>query len=198
MEDQHDIYVLEISSFQLDRCFNFKPDVAVLLNITPDHLDRYEYKFENYIASKFRMFQNADAKTPCIFWSDDEVIKSNLHKIPFAAALKRVSFHEPADAYISSDKIHFEGAEVILADAPLKGPHNAINMSVAMLAAHEAGVSYEQILASLPRRVLHALMARSQMSLELAECKSAIVMPGIRVLLQTQTAQLVTEERIKM
>jgi len=150
MEDQHDIYVLEISSFQLDRCFNFKPDVAVLLNITPDHLDRYEYKFENYIASKFRMFQNADAKTPCIFWSDDEVIKSNLHKIPFAAALKRVSFHEPADAYISSDKIHFEGAEVILADAPLKGPHNAINMSVAMLAAHEAGVSYEQILASLP------------------------------------------------
>ena len=150
MEDQHDIYVLEISSFQLDRCFNFKPDVAVLLNITPDHLDRYEYKFENYIASKFRMFQNADAKTPCIFWSDDEVIKSNLHKIPSAAALKRVSFHEPADAYISSDKIHFEGAEVILADAPLKGPHNAINMSVAMLAAHEAGVSYEQILASLP------------------------------------------------
>lgn len=150
MEDEHEIYVLEISSFQLDRCFNFKPDVAVLLNITPDHLDRYEYKFENYIASKFRMFQNADAKTPCIFWSDDEVIKSNLSKIPSAAALKRVSFHVPADAYITSDKIQFDGAELVLADAPLKGPHNAINMSVAMLAAHEAGVSYAQILASLP------------------------------------------------
>jgi UDP-N-acetylmuramoylalanine--D-glutamate ligase len=150
MEDQHDIYVLEISSFQLDRCFEFKPDVAVLLNITPDHLDRYEYKFENYIASKFRIFQNADAHTPCIFWTDDEVITTNINQIPSSAALKRVSFQEPADAYITSDKIQFDGAELLLADAPLKGPHNAINMSVAMLAAHEAGVSYAQILASLP------------------------------------------------
>jgi UDP-N-acetylmuramoylalanine--D-glutamate ligase len=150
MEDEHEIYVLEISSFQLDRCFNFKPDVAVLLNITPDHLDRYEYKFENYIASKFRMFQNADANTPCIFWADDEVVTANLSQIPPSASLKRVSFHVPADAYITSDKIQFDGAELVLADAPLKGPHNAINMSVAMLAAHEAGVSYAQILASLP------------------------------------------------
>jgi UDP-N-acetylmuramoylalanine--D-glutamate ligase len=150
MEDQHDIYVLEISSFQLDRCFEFKPDVAVLLNITPDHLDRYEYKFENYIASKFRIFQNADAHTPCIFWTDDEVITTNLNLLPSSANLKRVSFQEPADAYITSDKIQFDGAELLLADAPLKGPHNAINMSVAMLAAHEAGVSYAQILASLP------------------------------------------------
>ena len=150
MEDQHDIYVLEISSFQLDRCFEFKPDVAVLLNITPDHLDRYEYKFENYIASKFRIFQNADAHTPCIFWTDDEVITANLNQIPSSAAMKRVSFNGPADAYITSDKIQFDGTELLLADAPLKGPHNAINMSVAMLAAHEAGVSYAQILASLP------------------------------------------------
>ncbi|MFL0299080.1 UDP-N-acetylmuramoyl-L-alanine--D-glutamate ligase [Aquirufa novilacunae] len=150
MEDKHDIYVLEISSFQLDRCFEFKPDVAVLLNITPDHLDRYEYKFENYIASKFRIFQNADAHTSCIFWTDDEVITANLNQIPSSAAIKRVSFNGPADAYISSDKIQFDGAELLLADAPLKGPHNAINMSVAMLAAHEAGVSYAQILASLP------------------------------------------------
>ncbi|MEY3956904.1 MAG: UDP-N-acetylmuramoyl-L-alanine--D-glutamate ligase, partial [Bacteroidota bacterium] len=140
MEDQHDIYVLEISSFQLDRCFEFKPDVAVLLNITPDHLDRYEYKFENYIASKFKIFQNADAHTPCIFWTDDEVITANLNQIPSSAAMKRVSFNGPA----------FDGTELLLADAPLKGPHNAINMSVAMLAAHEAGVSYAQILASLP------------------------------------------------
>ena len=150
MEDQHDIYVLEISSFQLDRCFEFKPDVAVLLNITPDHLDRYEYKFENYIASKFRIFQNADAHTSCIFWTDDEVITANLNKFPSSAALKRVSFNGPADAYITSDKIQFDGATLLLADAPLKGPHNAINMSVAMLAAHEAGVSFAQILASLP------------------------------------------------
>ena len=150
MENQHDIYVLEISSFQLDRCIQFKPDVAVLLNITPDHLDRYEYQFENYIASKFRMFQNADATTSCIFWTDDQVIQSNLAKIPASATLKTVSFQQKADAYITTDNIQFDGASLALVDAPLKGPHNAINMAVAMLAAHEAGVSYEQMLKSLP------------------------------------------------
>lgn len=150
MEDQHDVYVLEISSFQLDRCFQFKPDVAVLLNITPDHLDRYEYKFENYIASKFRIFQNADAKTSCVFWADDEVIQSNLAKIPASTTFKTVSFQQKAHAYITAEKIQFDGAELLLADAPLKGPHNAINMAVAMLAAHEAGVAYTQILQSLP------------------------------------------------
>jgi UDP-N-acetylmuramoylalanine--D-glutamate ligase len=150
MEDQHDIYVLEISSFQLDRCFQFKPDVAVLLNITPDHLDRYEYKFENYIASKFRIFQNADARTSCILWADDEVLKANLAKISARECVKTVSFNTKADAYITADKIQFEGAELNLADAPLKGPHNAINMAVAMLAAHEAGVTFTQILKSLP------------------------------------------------
>ncbi len=150
MEDLHDVYVLEISSFQLDRCFQFKPDVAVLLNITPDHLDRYEYQFENYIASKFRMFQNADASTSCIFWADDEVIQSNLAKIPESANLKTVSFQQKAHAFITSDSIQFDGATLTLADAPLKGPHNAINMAVAMLAAHEAGVSFDQIFQSLP------------------------------------------------
>lgn len=151
MEDLHDVYVLEISSFQLDRCFQFKPDVAVLLNITPDHLDRYEYKFENYIASKFRMFQNADASTSCVFWADDEVIKANVSTIPASASLKTVSFHtKAADAYITAKSIQFDDATLTLADAPLKGPHNAINMAVAMLAAHEAGVGYAQILNSLP------------------------------------------------
>jgi UDP-N-acetylmuramoylalanine--D-glutamate ligase len=150
MEDEHDIYVLEISSFQLDRCFQFKPDVAVLLNITPDHLDRYEYKFENYIASKFRIFQNADASTSCVFWADDQVVNANLAKMAASAQLKTVSFHTKADAYITEDKIQFEGAELVLADAPLKGPHNAINMAVAMLAAHEAGLTFTQILNSLP------------------------------------------------
>ena len=150
MEGQHDIYVLEISSFQLDRCFQFKPDVAVLLNITPDHLDRYEYKFENYIASKFRIFQNADASTSCVFWADDQVVKANLAKLAASAQVKTVSFNTQSDAYITEDKIQFKGAELVLADAPLKGPHNAINMAVAMLAAHEAGLTFTQILKSLP------------------------------------------------
>jgi UDP-N-acetylmuramoylalanine--D-glutamate ligase len=149
MEDQHEVYVLEISSFQLDRCFKFKPDVAVLLNITPDHLDRYDYQFENYIASKFRIFQNADALTSSVFWADDEVIKSHITKIPAGTHLKTVSFQPNADAYITAEKIQFNGTALDLADAPLKGPHNAINMAIAALAAHEAGISFEKILASL-------------------------------------------------
>ena len=122
--------------------------VAVLLNITPDHLDRYEYQFENYIASKFRMFQNADATTSCVLWADDEVIKAKIAHLAASTKLKTVSFYTKADAYITADSIQFDGAALTLADAPLKGPHNAINMAVAMLAAHEAGVSFEQILQS--------------------------------------------------
>jgi len=91
LENTYDYFVLEVSSFQLDRCFSFQPDVAVLLNITPDHLDRYEYKFENYIFSKFRMFQNATEKTTCIYWADDEVIKQHLGRIP-ATQQKRSAF----------------------------------------------------------------------------------------------------------
>jgi UDP-N-acetylmuramoylalanine--D-glutamate ligase len=78
------------------------------------------------------------------------VLKANLAKISASACVKTVSFKQNADAYITADKIQFEGVDLNLADAPLKGPHNAINMAVAMLAAHEAGVSYAQILTSLP------------------------------------------------
>ncbi|MHA8070589.1 UDP-N-acetylmuramoyl-L-alanine--D-glutamate ligase [Aquirufa ecclesiirivi] len=147
MENQHDYYVLEISSFQLDRCFHFTPDVAVLLNITPDHLDRYEYQFENYIQSKFRIFQNAKPQTTCIFWSDDPVWQSHANSMPHQAQVKTISFdNEQADMLIRPDEIkgssHFQ---LTLDEAPLKGPHNAINMSAAILAAEAVGISAESI-----------------------------------------------------
>jgi UDP-N-acetylmuramoylalanine--D-glutamate ligase len=96
------------------------------------------------------MFQNADATTSCVLWADDEVIKAKIAHLAASTKLKTVSFYTKADAYITADSIQFDGAALTLADAPLKGPHNAINMAVAMLAAHEAGVSYEQMLKSLP------------------------------------------------
>lgn len=145
LDDTYDYFVLEISSFQLDRCFSFSPDVAILLNITPDHLDRYEYKFENYIFSKFRMFQNASEKTTCIYWADDEVIQQHLDRIP-RTQQKTISFSKPdASAKIKDHQIEFSSGTFDLAAAPIQGPHNAINMSAAMLAAQAVGISLADI-----------------------------------------------------
>ncbi len=150
MEDQFDYYVLEISSFQLDRCFHFKPDVAVLINITPDHLDRYDYQFENYIQSKFRIFQNASHQTPCIYWGDDEVIQQHHGLIPAPANLRPIHFGEKVGAAnITDEAINFSFGSIDRASAPIQGPHNAINMAAAILAATEAGVSWPAIQANL-------------------------------------------------
>jgi UDP-N-acetylmuramoylalanine--D-glutamate ligase len=151
LEKSFDWYVLEISSFQLDRCFNFTPDIAVLVNITPDHLDRYEYKFENYIHSKFRIFQNANAATSCIYWGDDEVINQYKSLIPSGTQLKEFHFAPVSgSATITDDEIVFEAGSIKRASAPIQGPHNAMNMSAAILAATEAGVSWESIKQNLP------------------------------------------------
>ena len=79
-QDDKDVYVLELSSFQLDGMFDFKVDVAVLLNITPDHLDRYDYQLENYAASKFRIIQNQDENSHFIYCYDDELVQQQLKK----------------------------------------------------------------------------------------------------------------------
>ena len=150
LENNHEYYVLEISSFQLDRCISFSPDVAILLNITPDHLDRYEYKFENYIASKFRIFQNADLAKTCIFWEDDEVIQANKKGIPSSHFSTISSKNNHCDAFISADKITLKTGEVDLGTAPIQGPHNAINMSAAILAAQSVGISLDTIKELLP------------------------------------------------
>lgn len=152
MENKYDYYVLEISSFQLDRCFEFKPDVAVLINITPDHLDRYDYQFENYIHSKFRIFQNSSANDTCIIWSDDPVITKYQDLIPKKSNLQTISSHQKeANAFINDACLSIQpNLSIDLQKAPLKGPHNAINMSAAILASLAIGVNKEQILLALP------------------------------------------------
>ena len=79
-EDPHEYYIIELSSFQLDNMYDFRANIAILLNITPDHLDRYDYKFENYADAKMRIIQNQTAEDSFIYWNDDPVIKKELEK----------------------------------------------------------------------------------------------------------------------
>ena len=85
--EQHDYYVLELSSFQLDGMYDFRADIAILMNITPDHLDRYDYKMENYINSKFRITQNMRAEDCFIFCGDDPVTMEHINKIVLKAKM---------------------------------------------------------------------------------------------------------------
>ena len=77
-ESPHDVYVIELSSFQLDNMYDFKADIAVLLNITPDHLDRYNYEMQNYVDAKFRIVQNQTKEDAFIFWNDDPIIQREI------------------------------------------------------------------------------------------------------------------------
>ena len=79
-EDPHEYYVIELSSFQLDNMYDFRANIAILLNITPDHLDRYDFKFENYADAKMRIIQNQTPEDSFIYWNDDPVIKKELEK----------------------------------------------------------------------------------------------------------------------
>ena len=84
-EDPHDYYIIELSSFQLDNMYNFHANIAILLNITPDHLDRYDFKFENYADAKMRITQNQTQDDSFIFWNDDPVIKKEMEKFDIHA-----------------------------------------------------------------------------------------------------------------
>lgn len=151
-EENFDYYVIELSSFQLDGMFDFKADVAVLLNITPDHLDRYDYKFQNYINSKFRIIQNQTAADCFVFWSDDPVIKKemscrsnlNMHLCPFAEE------YNPANTAWLSDSMMYVNVnknELIMNtdDIKIKGTHNIYNSMAAASAASFVGVDKDVI-----------------------------------------------------
>lgn len=147
-------YVLEISSFQLDGIVHFRPDIAILLNITPDHLDRYEYKFENYIASKFRITQNQtqndffiyDADDPVIFqWLKNHAIKAK--KIPFSME-KEVE----NGAYATNNSIKIQlntMLEINTQEVTLQGKHNVKNTMAATAAAQLVRIRKESIRKSL-------------------------------------------------
>ena len=153
--EQHDYYVLEISSFQLDDAYDFRPDIAIITNITPDHLDRYDHEMENYVKAKFRITRNLRPEDCFIFDSDDKITIEHLSKIVIKAKMlpftqeKKVS----QGAYLEDDRIvvKYEESEtdIYLKELALAGKHNVYNSMAAALAAKATGISDEVIRASL-------------------------------------------------
>ena len=154
-EQEFDYYVIELSSFQLDGMYDFRADVAILLNITPDHLDRYEYKFQNYIDSKFRILQNMTKEQTFVYWSEDPVIKAELAKREISASQAPFTIEHIAGnrAWIEGEDliINFENEplKVNINDITIKGTHNMYNSMAAAVAANIMGVKNETIRRSL-------------------------------------------------
>ncbi len=139
-EGSYDYYVIELSSFQLDGMYSFKADIAVLMNITPDHLDRYGYNLQNYIDSKFRVTRNMTKSEFFIYWADDPIIKRELEKkeygmthLPFSADSR-----EGMTAYIENNELiidyHTKTNLMTIHDLALKGRHNIFNSMAAAIA----------------------------------------------------------------
>ena len=133
----HDYYVIELSSFQLDNMYDFKADIAILLNITPDHLDRYDNKFQNYIDAKFRITQNQTAEDAFIYWAEDPVIDREMKRLQLGATLYPYGFSVPNPLPIGEDEL------------ALKGRHNVLNSMAATIAANVVGIQKEVIRESL-------------------------------------------------
>jgi UDP-N-acetylmuramoylalanine--D-glutamate ligase len=153
--ENFDYYVLELSSFQLDNMYSFKADIAVLLNITPDHLDRYDYKMENYARSKFRIAQNMDKDCIFIYCADDEVTMRHLAEANVQAQLLPFSQKEifRQGAYLNDNKItamyHNDTFEMLSNELSLKGKHNLYNSMAAVIAGQALRIRKETIRASL-------------------------------------------------
>jgi UDP-N-acetylmuramoylalanine--D-glutamate ligase len=144
-------YVAEISSFQLDDIRTFRPDIAILTNITEDHLDRYEYKFENYISSKFRIVMNQTSEDYFIYCEDDPVIKKNLNQysfhsnpLPFTMQheLNQGGFIRNGEMTI---KLGSEKVEMSIYDFALKGIHNQYNTMAAGIASVLVGIRKQKV-----------------------------------------------------
>ncbi|WP_299434584.1 UDP-N-acetylmuramoyl-L-alanine--D-glutamate ligase [uncultured Maribacter sp.] len=150
-ENSYDYYVLEISSFQLDGIVDFKPHIAILTNITPDHLDRYDYKFENYIASKFRIAKNQEPEDYLIYDADDEVIVQWLQNNPVKSQLIPFSIKEQLEegAFIQDEKIIIKTQnntiEMTTETLALEGKHNLKNTMAASTAAKLVSIRKETI-----------------------------------------------------
>ena len=154
--EHYDYYVLEISSFQLDNCYEFHPDIAIITNISPDHLDRYDYQLENYVKSKFRITQNLRPEDCFIFDSDDSITIDHLNKIIISAKKLPFTQKEPyleQGAFLKDDKIVVrvddEECNVYLKELALGGKHNIYNSMAAALAAKASGIDNQVIRESL-------------------------------------------------
>ena len=154
-QEDHAYYVIELSSFQLDNCYDFRADIAILLNITPDHLDRYDYQFQNYVDAKFRITRNQTSKDAFIYWSEDPVINREIARIRPQATLYPFGSNEQNVAY--TDGSHLVVAtrpevaplRVSLDELSLKGKHNQLNSMAAGLAAQILNIHNDVIRESL-------------------------------------------------
>ncbi len=154
-EKSFDYYVIELSSFQLDGMFDFKADVAVLLNITPDHLDRYENDFQKYVESKFRVLQNQKENDFFIYWAEDPVIQKEIEKRDIAAICMPFGLTEPPanGAGIKGNELIINREQKIfnmsIFDIALHGQHNTYNSMAAGLAGMVLNIRNEKIRESL-------------------------------------------------
>ena len=149
-EEQHDYYVIELSSFQLDNMYDFKADIAVLMNITPDHLDRYDFKMQNYVDAKMRIIQNQTPKDAFVFWNDDPIVAAELKKYNIKARLCPFSEFKSNSVigYVDQDEYVIEGPtpfNMEQEELALRGKHNLYNSLAAGITADLAGVSNDQI-----------------------------------------------------
>lgn len=153
LRESHDVYVIELSSFQLENMYHFKANIAVILNITPDHLDRYDYKMQNYVNAKFRIIQNLTARDAIIYWQDDPVILAQLKHVTTEAQLMPFAEHEEGGqtkAFVNDQNdIVFsplrDGFTVPRESLSLKGLHNLYNSMAAGLSACLLDIKKEDI-----------------------------------------------------
>ena len=161
-EDNFNYYVLEISSFQLDGMYSFRADIAIITNITPDHLDRYDYKFQNYVDSKFRILQNQTENDFFIFWAGDSTVANEIEKRGTSIKARKIPFDLTSQTDNVSNYAFVDGKDIIFNNLtnklflemetnnlPLKGNHNLYNSMAAGLASQVAGVSKDAIRRSL-------------------------------------------------
>lgn len=149
--EKHDVYVIELSSFQLDNMYKFKADIAVILNITPDHLDRYDHKMENYTAAKFRILQNQTKNDYFIYWQGDPIVTEQIRHIQTEA--RKLPFSEDilpdSAAYVEDGIVHFhtpqEEWEIPRDKLSLTGLHNLYNSMAAGLSASILEIKDEKI-----------------------------------------------------
>ena len=148
--EKHDYYIIELSSFQLDNMYDFRANIAVLMNITPDHLDRYENKMQNYVDAKFRILQNQTEDDAFVFWNDDPIIQRELKRYgiharlcPFAQAKEQGLM-----AYTEEEKVCFTqpiAFNMEQEELALTGVHNLYNSMAAGISANLAGIRKEDI-----------------------------------------------------
>ena len=146
IEDTHDYYIIELSSFQLDNMYKFKADIAVLLNITPDHLDRYNYSMDNYIDAKFRITQNQTESDHFIYWADDPILKNQVLKRKINATSNTFSATHHSYTYANeSDLVINNQVHIKRECLKLYGTHNLYNTMAAITAAYLCKISEKDI-----------------------------------------------------